>query len=51
MLWLSDNECDIWLTPFEVRPQWANANLHKPFETLAMGPAKCIAPVKFKKYC
>lgn len=44
MLWFSDNECDIWFTPFDVRPQWASASLQRPFETLAMGPARWIAP-------
>ena len=46
MLWFNDNECDIWLTPFEVKPQCASANLQRPFDTLAIGPARCMAPVK-----
>lgn len=46
ILWFRDNECDIWLTPFAVRPQWDRANLHKPFDTFAIGPARCIAPVE-----
>lgn len=49
ILWLSVSECDIWLTPFEVSPQWAKASLHRPLDTLAMGPAKWMAPNPRKK--
>lgn len=45
ILWFSDKECDIWLTPFAVSPQWDKASLHKPFDTFAIGPARWIAPV------
>lgn len=45
MLELSDNECAIWLAPFDVRPQWLMQSLQRPLEIFAIGPAKWSAPV------
>ena len=47
ILWFNESECDIWLTPFDVRPQCDRANLHNPFDTFAIGPAKWIAPKNY----
>lgn len=46
ILGLSERECAIWLTPFEVSPQCPRQSLHKPLDIFAIGPAKWSAPGK-----